>query len=153
MDIRITFDEVCYTNDDKLFIRVQNLKINEYELGTQEISVLDKISAVILEEYQPKMYYELDEDWSKTDDEIFKEIQNAVQRILDDKAQSMNYDDGFTLASYYDSTIPKFKQEAMEFVEYRDKCWSKCYEMLNDYTSGKIRRPLVSEVIEILGTL
>lgn len=150
MDIRITFDEVCYTNDDKLFIRVQNLKINEYELGTQEISVLDKISAVILEEYQPKMYYELDEDWTLSDNELFTKIQSLVQEYIDKPAKDLNYENGFYLASYCDSTIEKFKNEARKFVEFRDACWTICYGLLGKYENGEIRRPLSSEVLELL---
>jgi hypothetical protein len=62
----------------------------------------------------------------------------------------MYYDNGFALAGYYDSSNNKFAAEAKAFVEFRDKCWTICYDFLNRYNSGEIRRPLPAEVLNAI---
>ena len=96
------------------------------------------------------MYYELDEDWTLSDNELFTKIQSLVQEYIDKPAKDLNYENGFYLASYYNSTIEKFKNEARKFVEFRDACWTICYGLLGKYENGEIRRPLSSEVLELL---
>lgn len=81
------------------------------------------------------------------------EIQNAVQKILDDKAKEKLYDNGFAIASYATSTKESFRTEAQRFVAWRDDVWSKCYEILADFQSGEIDMPSVEYVIERLPVL
>ena len=77
----------------------------------------------------------------------------TVQQLLDAKAQERGYDNSFTLASYATSTVPKFKQEAQDFITWRDAVWTKCYSMLDDYLAGNIARPTVDDVLQQLPTL
>ena len=83
----------------------------------------------------------------------FKDIQNAVQILLDSKAQEKNYDNGFAIASYALSTNETFRTEATNFIAWRDAVWSKCYQLLDLFTSGQIEMPSVENVLEQLPVL
>ena len=148
MDIRISFDDVYYKDDDRFTICIKNLVINGDNLGYKEINVNEPLGKEIEKSVDNiKMYYELDPDWNLTDAETILKIQELVQVVIDRYAQKLNYDDGVSLAGYYDSTNKKFADEAKEFIKFRDNCWTLCYDFLNKYESGEIRRPLPSEVL------
>ena len=66
------------------------------------------------------------------------QIENAVQKLIDDTAALRNYDNGFTCVSYFNSTDETFKAEARAFNYWRDQLWRKCYEILDDVLAGKI---------------
>lgn len=148
MKINITYDDVYFTDDTKIFIKVKNLKINEDLLGDKTLSAAESpIGKLIPCE---KMWYELDPDWQLTDEELFLKIQTVVQNYIDQYAINLNYDNGFALAGYYDSTNEKFANEAKEFIKFRDMCWTTCYDFLNKYKKGEIRRPLTIEVLSAI---
>ena len=150
MDIRITYDDAYYKDDDKFIICIKNLSINDDNLGDKEIAANEPLGKCIEENADIKMYYELDPDWLLSDDATIKKIQDLVQALLDGYAHKMYYDNGFALAGYYDSSNTKFAAEAKAFVEFRDKCWTICYDFLNRYTSGEIRKPLPAEVLNTI---
>ena len=83
----------------------------------------------------------------------FKDIQNAVQNLLDSKAREKNYDNGFAIASYALSTNDIFRSEAGRFIAWRDAVWSKCYQILDAYKAGEIEMPSVENVIAVLPEL
>lgn len=148
MDIRINFDDVYYKDDDKFIICIKNLTINGDNLGDKEINVNEPLGKEIEKSVKNiKMYYELDPDWNLTDAETILKIQELVQTIIDQYAQKLNYDNGVSLVGYYDSTNKKFADESKEFIKFRDNCWTLCYDFLNKYERGEIRRPLPSEVL------
>lgn len=96
--------------------------------------------------------------FEKTEPEVtvegrIKEIQNAVQVLLDSKAQERNYDNGFAIASYANSTDTIFRIEANAFIAWRDRCWRTCYEILADFQQGNIEMPTVAYVLNALPTL
>ena len=82
-----------------------------------------------------------------------REIQSAVQNLLDTKAQEKLYDDAFAICSYANSTDEAFHAEANQFISWRDRCWRKCYEILAQFQSGEIEMPTVEYVINELPTL
>lgn len=88
-----------------------------------------------------------------TPEQRIKEIQDAVQNLLDTKAQEKAYDNGFALASYATSTDDTFRTEAQTFVAWRDRCWRKCYEILDQFKSGEIEMPSVEYVMSELPVL
>lgn len=90
---------------------------------------------------------------SPTYKDIFTQVQDKVQELLDNKAKELNYDNGFALASYATSTIPKFRNEATKFVAWRDSMWAKCYEINDQYLSGTIPMPTVEDVMNELPEL
>lgn len=81
------------------------------------------------------------------------EIQSAVQNLLDSKAQEKNYDNGFAIASYANSTDTIFHEEANRFIAWRDTCWRECYNILAQFQNGEIEMPTVEYVLERLPTL
>jgi len=81
------------------------------------------------------------------------EIQMAVQNLLDSKAQEKNYDNGFAIASYANSTDTIFHDEANRFIAWRDQCWRECYNILAQFKNGEIEMPTVEYVLERLPNL
>lgn len=81
------------------------------------------------------------------------EIQSAVQNLLDSKAQEKNYDNGFAIASYANSTDTIFHEEATRFIVWRDQCWRECYNILAQFQNGEIEMPTVEYVLERLPSL
>lgn len=92
-----------------------------------------------------------------TQEELVKsritEIQSAVQNLLDSKAQEKNYDNGFAIASYANSTDAIFHDEANRFIAWRDACWRECYNILAQFQSGEIEMPTVEYVLSRLPSL
>ena len=83
----------------------------------------------------------------------FKDIQTAVQAVLDGKAKEKNYDSGFAVASYALSTNDTFRNEAGKFIAWRDAVWARCYQILDAYKAGEIEIPSVENVIAVLPEL
>lgn len=92
-------------------------------------------------------------DWDSIPDEKVKDIViSSVQGIIDAAAGSMGYDNAVSCASYATSTIPKFKTEAVAIIKYRDDAWIACYQFLNDYLAGKIKRPTLEDIMKKIPT-
>ena len=83
----------------------------------------------------------------------FKDIQTAVQAVLDGKAKEKNYDNGFALAGYALSTNDTFRSEAGKFIAWRDAVWARCYQILDAYKAGEIEMPSVENVLAVLPEL
>lgn len=156
----IQYDKLTWINGNFDLFHATNLTIDDEFYGTQLIGVNANIGQILLEyintnnivlpvESTELSVYEGD----LSDSELVSTIQESVQNILDSKAQELNYDNGFAIASYSNSTVEKFRNEARQFIQYRDLCWAKCYELLGKYESGEIPRPSVVQVLEQLPTL
>lgn len=120
-----------------------------HQLGWQDNHVLitdTEVSEVngwtYLKGYAPKKSQE------QLMNELKNEIISAVQVELDKTAQSKGYDNGFACASYSYSTDSIFKQEAQAYVEWRDKVWRYCYDLLDKYLAGEIEQPTIEYVLE-----
>jgi hypothetical protein len=59
----------------------------------------------------------------QSDDAIVKLVQDAIQKMLDEKAREKLYDDSNSLVSYTTSTNETFRNEAIRFNKWRDDCW------------------------------
>lgn len=75
-------------------------------------------------------------------------IISVVQDVLDDTAKSRGYDNGFALASYSYSTDEIFRQEAQAYIEWRDKTWRYCYDLLDKFLNNEIEQPTIEYVLE-----
>lgn len=82
-----------------------------------------------------------------------KAIVDAVQKMMDETAQSRNYDDIFTAISYKDSTVESFRNEALACLEWRDNVWVTCYAILNDVVTMKRDLPELDEILAELPTI
>ena len=89
----------------------------------------------------------------KTDQEIITELTNVVQIYLDKKAREKNYDSILSACSYANSTNPKFKDEALAYITFRDNAWTTCYQILADVQSGTREIPTSVELLAELPAL
>lgn len=74
----------------------------------------------------------------------------AIQKHIDQTAQSKQYADGVSLASYVTSTIPQWAEEALIFVEWRDQVWVYAYTELAKVQSGQRPQPTIEQLISEL---
>jgi len=89
----------------------------------------------------------------KTDAEIQLELTNAVQAHLDATARERNYDNILSLCTYATSTNPTFAAEGQAGVNWRDACWTKCYEVMAAVKAGTRTIPTTEELIAELPVL
>lgn len=156
----ITYRRLAWVNNDLDIFHVVDLVIDNESYGEQIIGVRTDVGQ-ILSTYLvdnniviPVESEVVSEDVSMfSDAEIIERIQVAVQNILNSKAHELNYDDGFAIASYANSTVEKFRTEARRFIAWRDQCWDTCYDFLGRYQAGEIPRPTIDEVVAALPTL
>ncbi len=154
----INYSFLSWIGDNQTLFHVVNLSIDDVNYGTQLVpkdsdigrKLLDYINAndIILPIEETGEHNE-----ELTDDLLYSIIRDNVQLMLDRKAQEKNYDNGFALSTYANSTIPSFKEEAKKYIEWRDQCWTVCYGLLDKYQSGEIERPTVDDVMNQMPTL
>ncbi|MBA8846280.1 collagenase-like PrtC family protease [Ochrobactrum sp. RH1CCR137] len=65
----------------------------------------------------------------------------AIQTLIDSKAQEKQYDDGNSLASYVNSTVPEWADEAQAFVLWRDQVWAYSLGELEKVKNGQREQP------------
>ena len=85
--------------------------------------------------------------------EIQKQLTDAVQRILDAKAQELLYDNCLSVCSYIDTGVAKFDAEGRAFRTWRSAVWEKGYEILAQVQEGKREIPTEEELIAELPEL
>jgi hypothetical protein len=78
---------------------------------------------------------------------LVHQVTSQVQGRLDAAARARGYDSILSACSYFSSTVPKFADEALEFIALRDTAWSTCYAILADVEAGKRPMPTLQEVI------
>ncbi len=96
--------------------------------------------------------FNIEEPEQPTVEDIIQEIKDRIQLLLDDTAKQKNYDNGVSLASYANSTIDSFKQEALSFIQWRDTVWNTCYYYLDLYQKGEYEFTTVSDFLSLLPT-
>lgn len=74
-------------------------------------------------------------------------ITKAVQKFIDSAAQSHDYDNIVSLASYSVSTDPIFAAEGKAGVAWRDACWRYCCQMLAAVDAGTKTMPTPEEAV------
>ena len=85
--------------------------------------------------------------------QIQAQLTNAVQRVLDNKAQELLYDNCLSVCSYIDTGVPKFDAEGKAFRAWRSAVWAKGYEILAQVQSGEREIPTEAELIAELPEL
>lgn len=81
------------------------------------------------------------------------DFRNAIQWKVDGKAQERRYDSGNSLASYVNSTIPAWKEEAKAFVAWRDQVWAYAYAELEKVQNGERDEPTIKDFLAELPEL
>ena len=82
-----------------------------------------------------------------TQEEIKKMFTDAIQNYLDTTAQERRYDNIFTAISYVNSTDEIFAREAKACLEWRDKVWRTCYNILDEVEAGLREIPTIEELM------
>lgn len=79
-----------------------------------------------------------------------RELTSAVQTLLDTTASTRGYDGILSACTYATSTNPVFAAEAQACVEWRDACWTHCYQVMNNVQTGLRAIPTVAELLSEL---
>ena len=77
----------------------------------------------------------------------------AIQAHIDTTAQEKNYADGFSCATYVNSTNEAWKAEAEAFVAWRDSVWLYAYTELAKVEAGTRELPAIEDFIAELPAL
>lgn len=85
--------------------------------------------------------------------QIQKQLTDAVQHVLDSKAQELNYDSCLSVCSYIDTGVARFDAEGKTFRAWRSAVWAKGYEILAQVQSGERTIPSEEELIAELPEL
>jgi hypothetical protein len=86
--------------------------------------------------------------WVKTaPSSTTSDYENAIQALVDQTAQSRNFRDGVTLASYAASTNLDWAAEAVAFIRWRDITWAYAYQELARVLAGEREQPTVEEFL------
>lgn len=91
--------------------------------------------------------------YEPTPEEIQKGLTDAVQHVLDAKAQELNYDNCLSVCSYIDTGVARFDAEGRAFRAWRSAVWAKGYEILAEVQAGKREIPTEEELIAELPEL
>lgn len=76
-----------------------------------------------------------------------KEYSRALQNYIDNVAREKNYENGFTCATYVNSTNEIWKQEAQTFILWRDLCWEYALDIYEQVENGLIQPPALEDFI------
>lgn len=76
-----------------------------------------------------------------------KEYSRALQNHIDDVAREKNYENGFTCATYINSSNPQWQAEAQAFVTWRDLCWEYALDIYEQVENGLIQPPALEDFI------
>ena len=88
-----------------------------------------------------------------TPEEIQKQLTDAVQHVLDAKAQELLYDNCLSVCSYIDTGVAKFDAEGRAFRAWRSQVWAKGYEILAQVQAGQRAIPTEEQLIAELPKL
>lgn len=69
-------------------------------------------------------------------------VKIRAQSLLDNFAKTRDYDDIKSVCSYKDSTVEKFRLEAVRAIYLRDTTWESLNNYLNNVISGTASAPL-----------
>lgn len=86
-------------------------------------------------------------------EQLTNQFTKTVQKWMDTIVQRRNYDNVQSVATYLYSTDEVFAAEARAVVEWRDKVWRHCYDVVNDVVAGKRGIPSTNELLRELPEL
>lgn len=93
-------------------------------------------------------YNQRQADWEASKNErLYEQYSEALQLHIDAAVKAKDYNDGFACASYANSTNETWKQEAQDFIAWRDSCWQYAIDVQNDVESGTIEPPTLEDFI------
>jgi len=75
------------------------------------------------------------------------DYQSAIQSLVDETARAKQFNDGVTLASYWNSTDAEWAAQAQAFTAWRDAVWKYCNAELAKVQGGVRPQPTVDEFL------
>jgi hypothetical protein len=75
------------------------------------------------------------------------DFQAAIQAHVDAVAVSKLYNDGNAMASYANSTVEQWADEARAFIAWRDEVWTYAYGELDKVMAGLRGIPTLDEFV------
>jgi hypothetical protein len=85
-----------------------------------------------------------------TPQQIIACLTAAIQRRLDEAAQSRGYDSILSAVTYIDSSVPQFAADAREFIDCRDDTWATATQIMGEAMAGKRPVPTEAELMALL---
>lgn len=76
-----------------------------------------------------------------------KEYSRALQNHIDNVAREKDYENGFTCATYVNSSNPQWQAEAQTFVTWRDLCWEYALDIYEQVENELIQPPALEDFI------
>ena len=153
--MNVFYSNLAWYGDTKKYLLAQDLTIDLVSYGNVIMDVDTNVFAKQVLDYADKNNIEIEVldipdfrgQTTSSEEMIQTAVVNAVQGHLDVIAKQKNYDDALSISTYATSTDEIFASEAKKFIEYRDKCWRKCYDMLAQYLRREIALPTPDDVL------
>lgn len=101
----------------------------------------------------PLSQEELEQRTQQENAQLVQDVAQAVQTHMDTIVKSRNYDSILSACTYAVSSIPKYQQEGLACVEWRDSVWVKCFELLEEVQTGVRAKMTPTEVVAELPVL
>jgi len=141
---------LCYLDSSNKYHRIVFGYSNEQDLQNK-IQKYSKPDSVIVPERPDSNYIWNGTDWILPNEVIEKEYENAIQRMMEDKAHDYGYDSLTSAISYADEpSVLKFCNEGKAFKKWRSLVWNQCFQILNDVRNGNRTIPEFEELVNEL---
>jgi hypothetical protein len=128
------------------------------EVKVEELGVLPEEMPDTTDAPRPSEFHVYYENAWELDEAAFyaaklAQFTGIIQARLDAFAQTRNYDNILSAASYATSQNPVFSVEGQYAVIARDNTWARAYEILAEFESGERKMPMEEELFKLLPAL
>lgn len=83
----------------------------------------------------------------ESSEQVISRLERAVDRYLDEQAQSLRYESIKTIVTYRDDENPKFKVEGVAGYKLRSAVYTKSISIMDEVIAGNRPIPTESELL------